>query len=136
MGIKDLAKVIDEHAPNAIRTNEMKAYFGRKIAIDASMSMYQFLIAVRQDGGSQLTDENGDTTSHLNGMFYRTIRMMENGIKPVFVFDGKPPDLKSAELDKRGERRAEAEKQLTEAKEKGDAAAVEKFERRLVKVFF
>lgn len=61
MGIKDLAKVIDIHAPNAIRLNEIKSYFGRKIAIDASMCMYQFLIAVRQDG-AQLTDENGETT--------------------------------------------------------------------------
>lgn len=31
---------------------------------------------------------------HLMGIFYRTIRMAENGIKPVYVFDGKPPDLK------------------------------------------
>lgn len=67
-------------------------------------------------------------------MFYRTIRLMENGIKPVFVFDGKPPDLKSGELEKRVERRAEAEEQLTAAKARGDAIAVEKFERRLVKV--
>lgn len=74
--------------------------------------------------------------SHLNGMFYRTIRMMENGIKPVYVFDGKPPELKSGELEKRGERRAEAQEQLTAAKARGDAIAVEKFERRLVKVFF
>jgi len=29
------------------------------------------------------------------GFFYRTIRMVENGIKPVYVFDGKPPELKS-----------------------------------------
>ena len=34
---------------------------GRKIAIDASMSIYQFLIAVRSDG-SQLTNEQGETT--------------------------------------------------------------------------
>lgn len=61
MGIKDLARVIDDHASNSIRLNEMKSYFGRKIAIDASMCMYQFLIAVRQDG-AQLTDENGETT--------------------------------------------------------------------------
>lgn len=67
-------------------------------------------------------------------MFYRTIRMMENGIKPVFVFDGKPPQLKSDELQKRTDRRAENEILLTEAKDKGDATAVEKFERRLVKV--
>lgn len=60
--------------------------------------------------------------------------MIENGIKPVYVFDGKPPQLKSTELDKRVERRADAEKQLNEAKEKGDIEAIEKFERRLVKV--
>lgn len=63
MGIKDLAQLIGDHAAAAIRTNEMKSYFGRKIAIDASMSLYQFLIAVRQDG-SQLTDENGETTRY------------------------------------------------------------------------
>jgi len=34
------------------------------------------------------------------GMFYRTIRMIENGIKPVYVFDGKPPDMKSGEVCK------------------------------------
>lgn len=47
--------------------------------------MYQFLIAVRQEGGNSLTNEEGETTSHLMGMFYRTIRLMENGIKPVYV---------------------------------------------------
>lgn len=46
----------------------------------------------------QLTNEAGETTSHLMGIFYRTIRMVENGIKPVYVFDGKPPDLKSDEV--------------------------------------
>ena len=67
-------------------------------------------------------------------MFYRTIRMMEHGIKPVFVFDGAPPELKKGELDKRLEKREEAEKQRDEAKEKGDLVSVDKFERRLVKV--
>uniref|UniRef100_A0A0K0D091 Flap endonuclease 1 n=1 Tax=Angiostrongylus cantonensis TaxID=6313 RepID=A0A0K0D091_ANGCA len=133
MGIKDLSKVIADNAPNAIKLNDMKNYFGRKVAIDASMCLYQFLIAVRQDG-SQLQSETGETTSHLMGMFYRTIRMIDNGVKPCYVFDGKPPDMKSGELEKRSERRAEAEKALTEAKEKGDTEAVDKFERRLVKV--
>lgn len=59
---------------------------------------------------------------------------MENGIKPVFVFDGKPPELKSGELEKRTERRQETEKQLNEAVEKGDTEAIQKFNRRLVKV--
>ena len=48
----------------------------------------------------QLTDASGETTSHLMGTFYRTIRMVDNGIKPVYVFDGKPPTMKSGELEK------------------------------------
>ena len=31
-------------------------------------------------------------------MFNRTIRMLSAGIKPVFVFDGKPPTMKSGEV--------------------------------------
>lgn len=53
------------------------------------------------------------------GTFYRTIRLIENGIKPVYVFDGKPPDMKSHQLNKRAERREEAEKELQKATEAG-----------------
>lgn len=133
MGIHGLSKVIGDHAPSGSKENEIKNYFGRKIAIDASMSIYQFLIAVRSDG-SQLTNEAGEITSHLMGMFYRTIRMIENGIKPVYVFDGKPPLMKSGELAKRKEKREEAQKGLAQAEETGDAESMEKFSRRLVKV--
>ncbi|RKO93681.1 PIN domain-like protein, partial [Blyttiomyces helicus] len=129
-----LTKVIGDHAPDAIKESEIKNYFGRKVAVDASMSIYQFLIAVRQQDGMQLTNEAGETTSHLMGMFYRTVRMMENGIKPVYVFDGKPPTLKSGELKKRGEKRAEAQKEADAAIEAGDAENADKFSRRTVKV--
>lgn len=106
MGIHGLAKVIADHAPKAIKENVIGQYFGRKVAIDASMSIYQFLIAVRMEsansnnvaGGAVLTNDAGETTSHLMGIFYRTIRMMEHGIKPVYVFDGAPPPLKSGEV--------------------------------------
>lgn len=54
------------------------------------------------------------------GTFYRTIRLVENGIKPVYVFDGKPPTLKGGELAKRAERREEAQKQLQAAEEAGN----------------
>lgn len=58
-------------------------------------------------------------SSHLMGTFYRTIRLVENGIKPVYVFDGKPPDMKSGELEKRAERREDAQKSLEAAEEAG-----------------
>lgn len=98
MGIKGLTNLISEHAPSAIKSHEIKSYFGRKVAIDASMSIYQFMIAVRQQDGQLLQNEDGETTSHLMGMFYRTVRMVDHGIKPVYVFDGKPPTLKSGEV--------------------------------------
>lgn len=98
------------------------------------MSLYQFLIAVRQHDGQQLTDSSGETTSHLVGMFYRTLRIVESGIKPVYVFDGKPPDLKGGELAKRFEQREKAQKQAEDIKETGTAEEISKFERRTVKV--
>ncbi|KAI4497124.1 hypothetical protein M0802_007870 [Mischocyttarus mexicanus] len=133
MGILGLSKLIADIAPGSIKERELKHYFGRKIAIDASMCLYQFLIAVRSEG-AQLTAADGETTSHLMGTFYRTIRLVEQGIKPVYVFDGKPPDLKGGELSKRAEKRAEAQKLLQAAEEAGNAEDVDKFNRRLVKV--
>lgn len=97
------------------------------------MCLYQFLIAVRAEG-AQLTSVDGETTSHLMGTFYRTIRLLENGIKPIYVFDGKPPDMKAGELTKRAEKREEAQKQLDKATEAGEAADMDKYNRRLVRV--
>ncbi|KIP03856.1 hypothetical protein PHLGIDRAFT_129893 [Phlebiopsis gigantea 11061_1 CR5-6] len=134
MGIKGLTALLAEHAPHAIKEHEIKTLFGRKVAIDASMSIYQFLIAVRQKDGEMLQNDAGETTSHLMGFFYRTIRMVENGIKPLYVFDGKPPELKAGVLSKRFERREEAKDEQEEAKETGTTEDVDRFSRRQVKV--
>ncbi|EPT05148.1 hypothetical protein FOMPIDRAFT_1027354 [Fomitopsis schrenkii] len=134
MGIKGLTSLLVEHAPKAIIEHEIKTLFGRKVAIDASMSIYQFLIAVRQKDGEMLTNDAGETTSHLMGFFYRTIRMVENGIKPMYVFDGKPPELKAGVLSKRLARREEAKEGGEEAKETGTVEDVDRFARRTVKV--
>lgn len=134
MGVKGLNQLIKEHSPNSIKEFQLKNLFGRKVAIDASMCLYQFLIAVRQSDGQQLTNLEGETTSHLSGLFYRTIRMVENNIKPVYVFDGKPPVLKGGELEKRMLRREEAQKQMDSIKDEGTVAEVMKFEKRLVRV--
>ncbi|GMG48150.1 unnamed protein product [Ambrosiozyma monospora] len=133
MGIKGLNALVSENAPRAITSSEMKSLFGRKIAIDASMCLYQFLIAMRQQDGSNLTNEAGETTSHIMGFFYRTIRMVSLGIKPCYVFDGKPPVLKGGELEKRLKRREEAEAKAKELKETGSVEELQKFERRTVR---
>ncbi|KAK6608379.1 DNA-repair protein rad2 [Botrytis cinerea] len=133
MGIKQLMSIIKDEAPDAVKEGEIKNQFGRKVAIFRSMSIYSFLIAVRS-GGEMLTNEDGETTSHLMGMFYRTLRIVDNGIKPVYVFDGAPPKLKSGELAKRFQRKATATEGLEEAKETGTAEDIEKFSRRTVRV--
>ncbi|XP_021898828.1 flap endonuclease 1 [Carica papaya] len=134
MGIKGLTKLLADNAPKAMKEQKFESYFGRKIAIDASMSIYQFLIVVGRSGTEMLTNEAGEVTSHLQGMFTRTIRLLEAGMKPLYVFDGKPPDLKKQELAKRYSKRADATEDLADAVEIGNKEDIEKFSKRTVKV--
>lgn len=138
MGIKGLAKLLSDEAPDCIREVPLSSLHGRKIAIDASMAIYQFLIAVRHGGpnnaAAMLTNADGETTSHVQGLFNRTIRFLTEGIRPVFVFDGKPPNLKKTnELIKRKEKREKAESDLKNAKEEGNLEEIEKHSKRLVR---
>ena len=66
-------------------------------------------------------DSKGRVTSHLSGVFYRTISLLEEGITPVYVFDGLPPEEKSAEIERRRKTKEEAAKRLEAAKEVGEA---------------
>eukprot|EP00241_Pyramimonas_parkeae_P019019 CAMPEP_0114292640 /NCGR_PEP_ID=MMETSP0059-20121206/9172_1 /TAXON_ID=36894 /ORGANISM="Pyramimonas parkeae, Strain CCMP726" /LENGTH=386 /DNA_ID=CAMNT_0001414307 /DNA_START=15 /DNA_END=1175 /DNA_ORIENTATION=- len=134
MGIHGLSKLLSDNAPGCVREQKFESYFGRKVAVDASMHIYSFLMVIGRLGESTLTNEAGETTSHLQGLFYRTTRMLEAGMKPVFVFDGKPPELKSKELAKRKEGRDKADVDLVAAKETGDDEALEKASKKLVKV--
>jgi len=77
--------------PEPISFSDLK---GKTIAVDALNSLYQFLASIRQPDGTPLMDSKKNVTSHLSGILYRTIRLLELGIKPVYVFDGKPPALK------------------------------------------
>merc|ERR1719316_1891906 len=92
------------------------------------MCLYQFLIMIRDShAGSygNMTNEDGKVTSHIIGMLTRTLKLMEAGIKPVYVFDGKPPELKLGELAQRRAKREEAQKNLAEAQEKGDEEQIQ-----------
>ncbi|MEM0042395.1 MAG: flap endonuclease-1 [Thermofilaceae archaeon] len=99
---------------------ELEKLSGKALALDAYNALYQFLATIRQPDGTPLMDAYGRVTSHLNGLFYRTINLLEKGIKPVYVFDGKPPELKAAELERRMKARREAEQKYMEALERGE----------------
>jgi flap endonuclease-1 len=93
---------------------------GKIIAIDAYNAIYQFLSIIRQPDGTPLKDSTGKITSHISGLFYRTSNLIEMGIKPVYVFDGIPPALKAAEIQRRKQVKVEAavryEKAVAEGK--------------------
>ncbi|EFD93090.1 MAG: XPG I domain protein [Candidatus Parvarchaeum acidophilus ARMAN-5] len=90
------------------RSIKMQELSGKTIAIDAFNWIFQFLTTIRLADGSYLTDSKGRVTTHLNGIFYRCISMLENGINPVFVFDGKAPRFKKETLKERESIKEEA----------------------------
>jgi len=107
---------------------------GKTVAIDAYVTLYQFLTTIRQPDGTPLQDSKGNTTSHLSGLFYRNINLLQEGIKPLYVFDGKPPELKQAEIQKRKEAKQIAEQKYQEAKAKDDIQEMKKYGGRFVKI--
>ena len=92
---------------------------GKEIAVDAFNTIYSFLATIRQPDGTPLSDRQGRVTSHLSGMFYRNINLLENGINPVYVYDGKAPKLKAPEVQRRREIRDAAYEEWKKAKEDG-----------------
>ncbi|MHA1409316.1 MAG: flap endonuclease-1 [Candidatus Odinarchaeia archaeon] len=99
----------------------------KQIAIDAYNTIYQFLANIRQFDGKPLVDRKGFITSHLSGLFYRTINLMEEKIKPVYVFDGEPPKLKNETITKRIEIRKNSERKWRDALEKGEYEEAKKY---------
>ena len=89
-------------------TTDFKTLSGKTIAIDAYNALYQFLAIIRQPDGTPLKDNSGRITSHLSGLFFRTTKLVQMGVKVAYVFDGIPPALKEAEIKRRAKVKAEA----------------------------
>jgi len=93
---------------------------GKTIAIDAYNALYQFLSIIRQPDGTPLMDRQGRITSHLSGLFYRNVNLLEKGLKPAYSFDGEAPSLKEIEIKRRVKVKEEALIKYEEALTKGD----------------
>jgi len=114
---------------------EIETLSGKKIAIDAYNILFQFLSIIRQrDTGEPLRDSKGRITSHLSGAFYRNIKLLENGIKPIFVIDGPPPSFKMKVLRERDKTRDEAKRKWKDAVEKGEKEKIMTYAQGALKV--
>jgi flap endonuclease-1 len=88
---------------------------GKVIAVDAYNTIYQFLATIRGATGELLTNNSGEVTSHLSGLFYRNVNLLAENIKLIYIFDGKPSQLKSKEIERRRQVKQDAFKKYHEA---------------------
>lgn len=88
---------------------------GKVIAVDAYNTIYQFLATIRGATGELLTNNSGEVTSHLSGLFYRNVNLLAENIKLIYIFDGKPSPLKSKEIERRRQVKQDAFKKYQEA---------------------
>jgi flap endonuclease-1 len=105
------------------QTLELEELTEKRMAVDGNGELYQFLALIRLRDGSPLADSHGRITSHLSGLFYRTTRLISDyRMQLIFVFDGKPPALKSAEIARRRSIRDRYDTEHAAAVEAGDMA--------------
>ena len=102
---------------------------GRVIAVDAFNAIYQFLTTIRQPDGTPLKDSKGNITSHLSGLFYRNMRLILEGIKLIYVFDGETPKLKQKTIELRNEIKEFMLEKYQEALKKEDIEEMGKYAR-------
>ncbi|HLD02272.1 MAG TPA: flap endonuclease-1 [Candidatus Nanoarchaeia archaeon] len=107
---------------------------GKKIAVDASNVLYQFVSSIRQRDGTPLMDSKSRITSHLVGIFTRFSNLISKGIKLAVVFDGKPPLLKIREQERRAFLKETAMEKFEEAKQEEDIASMYKYSKQATKL--
>ncbi len=127
MGV-DIGPIIEREAVS------LDHFKGKKIAIDAYNTIYQFLTIIRQPDGTPLQDSSGNITSHLSGLFYRNCNLLERGIRPIYVFDGTPSELKKETLAKREEAKKLAQQQMEEAIKEGRTELAAMLSQRTVRL--
>ncbi len=112
----------------------MRDLSGKVLAVDAFNMLYQFITTIRGPDGSPLTDRDGNVTSHLVGLFSRVTKLMQEGLKLVFVFDGKAPELKKKERERRNSLKEAAQKQYDMAVEAEDTEGMAKYASRTARL--
>lgn len=112
----------------AIEISDLK---GKTLAVDAFNTIYQFLSTIRQPDGTPLMDKKKRITSHLSGLFYRNVNLLREGIKLIYVFDGKTPRLKAGTQEKREKTKSDAFEKYEKARQEEDIEAMGRYAKQL-----
>tara|TARA_B100001094_G_scaffold333226_1_gene409640 strand:+ start:5423 stop:6415 length:993 start_codon:yes stop_codon:yes gene_type:complete len=106
MGIKSLTKTIQREAPSSIVNENLYKLSGKRIAVDASLIIYQQLL--NNSRGKLFKTTEGKITNHITGLFYKIMNYISLNITLIFIFDGKPPDNKQECIKERREKSEKA----------------------------
>ena len=129
MGIKNFSKVLNEYAPQTNKKRIITDYKNKVIAVDTSLILYQYVSAIRNTG-KDLTDNNNNSVSHIYAILQKTLSLLKKHIKPIYVFDGKAPKLKSNTIKSRKNNKNKAIENEKNAKDEKDK--IKYFKRSLI----
>lgn len=116
------------------KTISIKELSGKTFVVDGFNMLYQFLTTIRGPDGAPLTDKHGKVTSHLVGLFSRSTKLMQEGLQLLFVFDGKAPELKHKERERRKKLKEAAQAAYDKAKEAEDVESMKKYAGRTTRL--
>jgi len=129
MGIKGLTPLIKQHS-ESIQTTKLYQLSGKRVAVDASLFIYQSLMNFRNNG-DYLRNKDGKITSHIVGIFYKTSNYLSLDITPIYIFDGKPPEEKNNVIKERKEKAKTATKLMKHSTSSEEKIKLEKQSVRL-----
>lgn len=100
MGIDGLYKFINKNIPDVYSTIGINEIRGQSCIIDGMQHIYSQLIYMRSKR-KEIINKNGQNISHIHGLLNSLTYYLKNGIIPIFIFDGKAPDIKRKKIDER-----------------------------------
>jgi len=127
MGIRSLTRTIKSNSPDSISHENLFKLSGKRVAVDASLIIYQQLF--NTPGRGLFKNSKGNVTNHITGVFYKIMNYISINVELIFIFDGKPPDNKYECIQRRKDKSMKA-KELSEMattqeeKDKYDKASI------------
>lgn len=131
MGIKSLTKTIQKYSPGSITNENLYKLSGKKVAVDASLIIYQQLL--RAPSSKLSKNSQGKITNHITGLFYKIMNYISLNIELIFIFDGRPPVNKQDCINMRKEKSKKAKETAEKTTCEEEKIKLEKSSLRLTK---
>lgn len=131
MGIKSLTKTIAKYSPDSITNENLYKLSGKKVAVDASLIIYQQLL--RSPSSKLSKNSQGKITNHITGLFYKIMNYISLNIELIFIFDGRPPVNKQDCINMRKEKSKKAKENAEKSTCEEEKQKLEKSSIRLTK---